>query len=105
MIDDLIKTLREIKRTEAKMAKLREVDFESVTRKRWENVRGDLAEAAMYREKLTHKAHALAVDLGIAEPRYSYDKITMGDGWRQYEYQPPVPESVKEAESWAKPGQ
>lgn len=105
MIDDLIKTLREMKRSEMKSEKLRGIRHDEVSRKRWQAVKADLDYEAMHRERLMHQAHALAVDLGIAEPRDSYDKITMGDGWRQYEYQPPVPESVKEAESWAKPGQ
>lgn len=97
MIDDLINTLRELKRSSSRSDNLRSIRHDEVSRKRWEAVKADLDHEAMHRERLMHQAHALAVDLGIAEPRNSYDKIALGDGWRQYEYQPPVPESVKEA--------
>jgi len=41
-----------------------------------------------------HQLHALAVELGFADRRDSYDQIELRDGWHRYHFQPPEPFSA-----------
>lgn len=42
--------------------------------------------------KRKHELHALAVELGFAERRETYEPIELTDGWHRFKYQPREPE-------------
>jgi len=53
---------------------------------------------AMHVRKLEYKAHAVAVDAGIADVREAseYEAITFNpDGWHEYQYTPDKPSCLK----------
>lgn len=98
-IDSMISILKEVKRNEVKMERLRQVRSGEVTPKRFSNAQADLNEIAMANIKLSHQLHALSVELGFAEMRENYEPIALTDGWRKFEYQPPIPFSDNETSS------
>lgn len=91
-IDAMISLLQEIKRDNDKSYRLRQRRSGEVSPKRFSNVQADLNEIAMANIKRSHQLHALAVELGFAEMRDNYEPVTLTDGWRKFEYKPPVPE-------------
>lgn len=90
-IDSMISLLKEVKRNEVKAERLRQVRSGEVTPKRFSSAQADLNEIAMANIKLSHQLHALSVELGFAEMRDNYEPVTLTDGWRKFEYQPPIP--------------
>jgi hypothetical protein len=98
-IDSMISILKEVKRNEIKMNRLRQVRSGEVTQKRFSNAQADLNEIAMANIKLSHQLHALSVELGFAEMRENYEPIALTDGWRKFEHQPPIPFSDNETGS------
>jgi hypothetical protein len=90
-IDTMISILKEVKRNEIKMNRLRQIRSGEVAPKRFSNAQADLNEIAMANIKLSHQLHALSVELGFAEMRENYNQVILTDGWRKFEYRPPVP--------------
>lgn len=91
-IDALINELKEIKKLILKNQKLSQIDTLDMTRKRRERIYVDLGWNAMDRIKREHEAHALCVELGLAEKKDDYSEITLyPDNWHQYNYKPREP--------------
>lgn len=99
-IDAMISFLKEVKRNEVRAERLRQVRSGEVTPKRFSNAQADLNEISIANIKLSHQLHALSAELGFAEIRESYEPVTLTDGWRKFEYSPPIPFlTAKQAQS------
>lgn len=81
---DLLKTL---KRNEQKRVKLRDQTDLAKVKKR----SAQLNDLAVDDEKLKYELHALAVELGFAEKRESYDWVELDTGWHKQRYKPREP--------------
>lgn len=90
-IDEMIKALRSFKANHKKLAKLSSVDLMSLTPKAANKRNADADWAGMDNIKLGHELHALAVELGFAGRRSSYDEIELTDGWHRFRYKPREP--------------
>lgn len=92
IIDRLIKELREIKSLHVKNLKLSERDTSNMTKKGRDNHYTTMGWNAADRIKREHEAHALCVELGLAEKRDDYSEITLyPDNWHKYTHKPREP--------------
>lgn len=62
-IDAMITLLKEVRRNEVKMERLRQIRSGEVTLKRFNSAQADLNEIAMANIKLLHQLHDLSVEL------------------------------------------
>ena len=90
-IDSIISKLKQLKSNKLKLSKLSDKDYRSMTRKAISNNNAEKDFTAMDNIKKLHEIHALAVELGFAEFRPSYEAIELNDGWHRYSYKPPEP--------------
>lgn len=91
-LDQLIYQLREIKKLINKNKKLSDKDLSQATPRAREKNQVDMGWNAMARIKHEHEAHALAVELGLADKRDYYGDILLyPDNWHKYPYKPREP--------------
>lgn len=90
-IDKAIKLLRDLKKNSKRMRALSQKDLMQMTPKQAQNRNADSTWLAMDNTKIEHELHALAVELGFAERRVSYEAITFDTGWQKYNYTPREP--------------
>jgi len=93
-IDQMMALLRAMKANKKKLAKLSEVDSTKLTPKAASKRNADADWIGMDSIRQQHQLHALAVELGFADRRESYEAIELRDGWHRYHFQPPEPFSV-----------
>ncbi|MDN2486401.1 regulator [Kosakonia sacchari] len=91
-IDAMIALLRNMKQDMNRQAKLSAVNCLELTPKQAQKRNADADWIAMEQIKRGHELHALAVELGFAARRESYDPIELNDGWHRFKYQPRKPE-------------
>jgi hypothetical protein len=90
-IEQMIGLLRDRKTNIKKMQKLSSVRLMDLTPKQANKRNADADWLGMANIKIDHELHALAVELGIAQRRTSYDEIELTDGWHRYKHRPREP--------------
>lgn len=90
-IDSMLRILKSMKADNKKLSKLSDMDYQDMTPKQCQKRNADANWIAMENIKRKHELHALAVELGFAERRASYDKFELTDGWHRYSHTPRVP--------------
>ena len=90
-IDKMMVILREMKRDYKRLDKLSDKDLTEMTPRQAEKRNVDASWIGMENIKRRHELHALAVELGFAERRDSYDDVDLTDGWHHYKFKPPEP--------------
>lgn len=91
-IDAALSLLKNMKRDIMRMGKLSAVNGLELTPKQAQKRNVDADWIAMEQIKRRHELHALAVELGFAERRKSYDAIELRDNWHRFKYQPREPQ-------------
>ncbi|MNR06494.1 hypothetical protein D3C85_1225670 [compost metagenome] len=90
-IDSMIAILRDMKSDRKKIDKLSSCSLLDLTPKQANKRNADADWIGMAQIKRSHELHALAVELGFAARRSSYDAIELTDGWHRYKHQPRQP--------------
>ncbi|MNJ68155.1 hypothetical protein D3C77_643790 [compost metagenome] len=90
-IDQMIALLRDRKSNIKKMQKLSSVSLMDLTPKQANKRNADADWLGMANIKIDHELHTLAVELGFAARRASYDEIELTDGWHRYKHKPREP--------------
>lgn len=90
-IDQMLSILRSMKADEKRRQKLSSVNCMELTPKQAQKRNADADWIAMEQIKRGHELHALAVELGFAERRQSYDSIELTDSWHRFRYKPREP--------------
>ncbi len=90
-IDAMIALLRNMKADRKRQAKLSSVNGLDLTPKQAQKRNAYADWIAMAQIKRRHELHALAVELGFAERRKSYESIELRDDWHRFKYTPPTP--------------
>ncbi|SEE12986.1 regulator [Pseudomonas coleopterorum] len=90
-IDAMIALLRSMKVDRKRQAKLSAVSYLDLTPKQAEKRNADADWIGMEQIKRGHELHALAVELGFAERRSSYESIELRDNWHRFKYTPRTP--------------
>lgn len=90
-IDAMIALLRSRKTNNKRMAKISSFSLMDLTPKQANKRNADADWIGMHNIKIDHELHALAVELGFAERKSSYDEIELTDGWHRYRYKPREP--------------
>ncbi|MNF06400.1 hypothetical protein D3C80_2063400 [compost metagenome] len=88
----MVALLRNRKTNNRRMAKLSSVSLMDLTPKQANKRNADADWIGMDNIKIDHELHALAVELGFASRRPSYDEIELTDGWHRYRYKPREPQ-------------
>ena len=91
-IDSAISLLRSMKTDITRLSKLSAKDFRDMTPKQCSKRNADADWIAMELIKRGHELHALAVELGFAERRISYEEIELTDSWNRFKYKPREPQ-------------
>lgn len=91
-IDKMIKHLRDMKADTKRQQKLSEKDFNDMTPRQCERRNADADWLGMAQIKRKHELHALAVELGFAERRDSYEQIELRTSWHRFNYKPREPD-------------
>lgn len=90
-IDAMIALLRSVKADRKRQAKLSSVSYLDLTPKQAQKRNADADWIGMEQIRRSHELHALAVELGFAERRASYDPIELRDNWHRFKYTPRTP--------------
>lgn len=90
-IDAMIALLRNMKNDFKKLSKISSVSLMDLTPKKAQQRNADADWIGMENIKRRHELHALAVELGFAERRSSYETIEMTDSWHRFKYTPRQP--------------
>lgn len=90
-IDRMIDMLRSMKTDLKRLNKLSAMDYRDMTPKQCQKRNADADWIGMENIKRKHSLHALAVEIGFAERRDSYEPIELTDGWHKYKFTPPEP--------------
>ena len=90
-IDEMQRLLRDMKSDLKRQQKLSEKDFNDMTPRQCEKRNADADWLGMAQIKRSHELHALAVELGFAERRDSYDVIELRTSWHRFNYKPREP--------------
>ena len=90
-IDSMIALLRSMKADKKKLAKISSLDYRDLTPKQVQKRNADADWIGMDNIKRLHELHAVAVELGFAERRKSYDDIELRDNWHRFKYTPRTP--------------
>lgn len=90
-IDAMITLLRTRKANIRKVQKLSGVSMMEMTPKQANKRNADADWLGMDNIKIDHELHALAVELGLAARRPSYEEIELTDGWHRYKHKPREP--------------
>ena len=90
-IDEMIRILREMKSDCKKQQKLSDMDFRDMTPRQCEKRNADADWLGMAQIKRSHELHALAVEMGFADRRSSYDAFELRTSWHRFNYKPREP--------------
>ncbi|HDX9111780.1 TPA: regulator [Klebsiella michiganensis] len=90
-IDAAISLLKSMKQDINRMNKLIAINCLDLTPRQAQKRNADADWIAMEQIKRRHELHALAVEIGFAERRESYNPIELTDGWHRFNYQPREP--------------
>ncbi|HDT2074327.1 TPA: regulator [Enterobacter roggenkampii] len=90
-IDAMIQILRNMKSDVKRLGKLSALNYQDMTPKQCQKRDADANWIGMEQIKRRHELHALAVELGFAERRTSYEPIELTDGWHRFKHQPREP--------------
>lgn len=91
LIESMIYILRNMKSDLKKLSKIGAMSYHDMTPKQCQKRAADADWIGMDNIKRRHELHALAVELGFAERRDSYQAIELTDGWHRFNYQPREP--------------
>lgn len=96
-IEELFEAVKVLRDERRKMAKLSDRAFNVEGSKAQQKANVDLNWQAFHVGRLEHKAHAAAVNAGLAEPRPAerYEPYTVKlSGFHEYEVVPPLPRAL-----------
>lgn len=90
-IEEMQRLLRNMKSDLKRQQKLSDMDFRDMTPKQCEKRSADADWLGMAQIKRKHELHALAVELGFAERRNTYDAVELRTSWHRFNYKPREP--------------
>lgn len=90
-IDEMIRILRNMKQDKKRLQKLSSQNNMDLTPKQAQKRNTDADWIGMENIKRSCELHALAVELGFADRRDSYEPIELTDGWHRFTHKPRQP--------------